>query len=236
MFPNNILALIASFGLAVIWLRINDFMAHRGWISSKLSRKIIHIGTGPLFVVTWLFFRDTPSARWLAALVPFAITVQFALVGLGIMKDPEAVSAMSRTGDRREILRGPLYYGLAFVVLTLVYWKTSPIGIVALMMLCGGDGLAEVIGSRFGTYKLPWSKNKSWIGMASMFIGGWVASVVVLAIFIAAGIFQGSLVNYLLPVTLIALACTAVETLPLDDLDNLTVPVIAVALGHLLFK
>lgn len=236
MFPNNILALIASFGLAVIWLRFNDFMAHRGWISSKLSRKMIHIGTGPLFVITWLFFRDTPSARWLAALIPFAITVQFALVGLGIMKDPEAVSAMSRTGDRREILRGPLYYGIVFVVLTLVYWKTSPIGMVALMMLCGGDGLAEVMGSRFGTRKLPWSKNKSWIGMASMFVGGWVVSVAILAIFIAAGVFQVSLVDTLLPVTLIALACTVVETLPLDDLDNLTVPIVAVALGHLLFK
>jgi phytol kinase len=236
MFPNNILALIASFGLAVIWLRFNDFMAHRGWISSKLSRKMIHIGTGPLFVITWLFFRDTLSARWLAALIPFAITVQFALVGLGIMKDPEAVSAMSRTGDRREILRGPLYYGIVFVVLTLVYWKTSPIGMVALMMLCGGDGLAEVMGSRFGTRKLPWSKNKSWIGMASMFVGGWVVSVAILAIFIAAGVFQVSLVDTLLPVTLIALACTIVETLPLDDLDNLTVPIVAVALGHLLFK
>jgi phytol kinase len=236
MFPNNILALIASFGLAVVWLRINDFMAHRGWISSKLSRKIIHIGTGPLFVITWLFFRDTPSARWLAALVPFAITVQFALVGLGIMKDPEAVSAMSRTGDRHEILRGPLFYGIAFGLLTLVYWKTSPIGIVALMMLCGGDGLAEVMGSRFGTRKLPWSKNKSWIGTASMFVGGWVLSVVVLAIFIAAGIFAGGLTDFLLPVTFIALACTAVETLPLDDLDNLTVPIVAVALGHLFFK
>ena len=232
---NNVLALGASFGLALLWLRINDFFAHRGWISSSLSRKIIHIGTGPLFVLTWLLFSDAPSARWLAALVPFAITMQFALVGLGIMRDEQAVKAMSRTGKRQEILRGPLYYGIAFVLLTLLYWKDSPIGIVALMMLCGGDGLAEVIGSRFGRAKLPWSKNKSWAGTLAMFFGSLLLSVLILAAFLAAGVFSGSMGDYLLPLLIIALAATLVETIPLDDLDNLTVPLVAVLLGHIFF-
>ncbi len=66
-------------------------------------------------------FPEVASARYLAALVPFAITAQFALVGLGVMKDPAAVEAMSRTGDRREILRGPLFYGIIFVVLTILF-------------------------------------------------------------------------------------------------------------------
>jgi dolichol kinase len=43
------------------------------------------------------------------------------------------------------------------------------------------------------------------------------------------------LTQYLLPVTLITLAATLVESLPLSDLDNLTVPAVAVILGHLLF-
>lgn len=232
---NNFLALGASFGLALLWLRINDFFAHRGWVSSSLSRKIIHIGTGPLFVLTWLLFSDSPSARWLAALVPFAITMQFALVGLGIMRDEQAVKAMSRTGKRQEILRGPLYYGIAFVLLTLVYWKDSPIGIVALMMLCGGDGLAEVIGSRFGRAKLPWSKNKSWAGTLAMFLGSLLLSVLILAAFLAAGVFPGTLGDYLLPLAVISFAATLVETIPLDDLDNLTVPLVAVVLGHIFF-
>ncbi len=231
----NSIATIISFGLALAWLRINDFFAHRGWIDGPLSRKIIHIGTGPIFVLTWLLFRDTPSARWLAALIPFAITVQFALVGLGLWPDPAAVEAMSRTGDRREILRGPLYYGIAFVVLTLVFWKTSPIGIVALMLLCGGDGLADVIGKRYGTVRLPWSKIKSWAGTLAMFLGGWLLSLIVLGIYLAAGVFSGTLWSYLPAVTLIALVATAIESLPLRDLDNLTVPLVAVILGLFLF-
>jgi phytol kinase len=100
----------------------------------------------------------------LAALVPLAITIQFLLVGLGIIKDESAVRAMSRTGDRREILQGPLYYGIVFVVLTIIYWTDSPIGMVALMLMCGGDALADILGRRYGKIKLSWNKTKSWVG------------------------------------------------------------------------
>lgn len=236
MFANNVLALIATFAIALAWLRLVDFIAHRGWISARLSRKLIHAGTGPVFVLCWLFFHESASARYLAALVPFAITLQFALVGLGIWRDPAAVDAMSRSGDRREILRGPLYYGIVFVLLTILYWKDTPIGIVALMMLCGGDGLADIIGTRFGTARLPWSKNKTWAGSLGMFLGGWLFSLLVLWVYIAVGAFPGSLQAYLLPVTVIALVATAVESLPLSDLDNLTVPAVAVILGYLFFR
>lgn len=235
MLPNNILALIASFALALLWLRLCDFLAHRGWISGPLSRKIIHIGTGPLFVISWLFFRETTGARFFAALVPLAITAQFALVGLGLWKDPAAVTAMSRTGDRREILRGPLYYGITFVVLTILFWKDSPTGIVALMLLCGGDGLADVIGKRVPSAALGWSPRKSWAGTLSMFAGGWLLSVLILAVYVAAGVFEGSLVGYLPAVTIISLAATLVESLPYQDLDNLTVPLVSVVLGLFLF-
>lgn len=235
MFNNNWLALAAAFGLALLWLRICDFAAHRGWVSSGLSRKIIHIGTGPIFVLSWLFFNDAPEARFLAALIPGAITIQFALVGFGLWRDPAAVAAMSRTGDRREILRGPLYYGLVHVLLTLIFWKDSPIGIVALMLLCGGDGLADVVGKRLRSAVLPWSPKKSVAGTMSVFLGGALFSLVILGIYSALGALPGTLSSYMLPVFLISLAGMAVESLPFKDLDNLTVPAVAVVLGLFLF-
>lgn len=235
MLPNNFIALIVTFALSLAWLRLNDYIAHRGWVSSGLSRKIIHMGTGPLFVLCWLLFRETSSARFLAALVPFAITAQFLLVGLGIIRDEAAVKAMSRSGDRREILRGPLYYGIVFVILTIVYWRTSPIGIVALMLLCGGDGLADILGRRFGKVCLPWNRRKSWAGTGGMLLGGWLFATLVVAAYVAAGTFSGPLTGYLAPIALIALVGTVVETLPFSDIDNITVTLAAVALGHLLF-
>ena len=60
--------------IALAFLRLMDFLTHRGIIESKLSRNIIHIGTGPIFVLCWLMYPDLSISRWLAALVPFVIT------------------------------------------------------------------------------------------------------------------------------------------------------------------
>ena len=235
MLSNSWLATIITFILALAWLRLNDFFAVRGWISSNLSRKIIHMGTGPIFVLCWLLYPEDLLSRYLAALVPLAITIQFFLVGIGLIKDKAAVEAMSRTGERREILRGPLFYGIIFVVLTVIYWKDSPIGIVALMLLCGGDGLADVLGSRMQSGSLPWSSRKTIIGTASMFFGGLIFTMVIIGVYISFNVFPGDLIRYLLPVTIISIIGTAVESLPLADLDNLTVPAVAVIMGHILF-
>jgi phytol kinase len=232
---NNVwLALAITFVLALAWLRVNDFAAHRGWIGGPLSRKIIHMGTGLLFVLCWLLFPDIAWSRYLAALVPFAITLQFALVGTGILKDEAAVQAMSRSGDRREILRGPLFYGIVFVLITILFWREHPAGIIALMLLCGGDGLADIIGKRFGTSRVPWSKEKSVAGSIAMFAGGWFFTMIVLAIYVSAGVFAGPFAAYLWPVTLIALVGALIESFPYSDIDNLTVPTAAVLLALLL--
>jgi phytol kinase len=232
---NPFLALVITFAVALIELRLLDFAAHRGWIEPRLSRKLIHILTGPLFVLCWLLFPDVWYSRWLAALVPFAITAQFALIGLGIMKDDAAVKAMSRSGDRREILRGPLFYGIVFVVMTLVYWKTSPIGMVALMLMCGGDGLADIMGRGLGSPKLPWSKGKSVAGSLGMLLGGWLLAAFILFIFVLAGVFPSPFSNYLFPISVIAVVGMLVESLPLKDVDNITVTLVAVLLGQLIF-
>ena len=229
------LAFILTLIISLVWLRLVDFIAHKGWIGSSLSRKIIHSGTGLIFVLCWLLFPEHPAARYLAALIPLAITAQFALVGLGIIKDQASVDAMSRTGQRKEILRGPLYYGIVIIILTLVFWKNTPTGIVAMMLLCGGDGLAEIIGSRVKSRRLPWSHNKSLAGTVGMLVGGWVFAFIVISIYMAAGVFPEPLSMYVLPFAIISLAATVVETLPFSDIDNLTVPAIAVIIGYFLF-
>jgi len=231
---HNLLALVITFAAALLWLRVNDFTAHRGWVSSDLSRKIIHMGTGPIFVLCWLIFQNTPSARYLAAIVPLAITAQFFLVGTGVIGDEAAVKAMSRNGDRREILKGPLYYGIVFVVLTALFWYASPVGIIALMLMCGGDGLADIVGRRYGKRKIRWNPHKSYVGSLGMFAGGWIFAVIILGIYITAGIFPQPLFSLLPAVTIIALLATLVETLPFKDIDNITITFTAVVLGLLL--
>jgi phytol kinase len=235
MIKSPIIATVLTFVIALAFLRTIDFFAHRGWLETKLSRKLIHIGTGPIFVLCWLLFPEVPSSRYLAALVPLAITGQFVMVGTGLMKDEAAVAALSRTGDRREILQGPLYYGLIFVLITIFYWHDSPIGITALMALCGGDGLADIAGRRLGKVKLPWAPTKSWIGSLGMFAGSWLLTIGVFWILSAAGLIGFSLAGLLIPVTVISLAVTIVESLPIKEIDNITITITALVLGHLLF-
>lgn len=232
---NPYIATVLTFAIAIAFLRLMDFIAHRGWIDSRLSRKLIHIGTGPIFVLCWLMYPDVQISRWLAALVPLLITAQFALVGTGILKDEAAVKAMSRTGDRREILRGPLFYGIVFVAITLIYWKDSLIGIPALMMMCGGDGIADIVGRRLHSAKLPWSSEKSVAGSLSVFVGGWLMTIFVFAVYVWIGAFSGPLTRFLLPITWIALGSALVESLPFKDIDNITLTIVAALIGHLVF-
>jgi phytol kinase len=236
MFTSNWIALLITLIIALVWLRLVDFIAARGWIDSSLSRKIIHIGTGPIFVLCWLLFNDHDEARWLAALVPLLITIQFLLVGTGVLKDEGSVKAMSRSGDRHEILRGPLMYGIVFVVLTLIYWRNSPLGITALMILCAGDGLADVIGSRsVKAARLPWSERKTWTGSLAMFLGGWIASLALLWVFDSTGYIVLNIKQMVIGSGLVALVSAGVESLPFSDIDNLTVPLAALCIGYLVY-
>lgn len=232
---HPLLATILTFAAAILWLRVMDFAAHQGWVESRLSRKIIHIGTGPIFVLCWLMFPGEWYDRYLAALVPGLITVQFALIGFGVIKDDASVKAMSRSGDPKEILRGPLYYGIMFILLTILFWKDSPVGMVALLMMCGGDGIADIVGRRILSPRLPWSREKSLAGSLSVLIGGLTLSTVILAVYVAAGVFSASLSAYLLPLTLIALVSMLVESLPYKDIDNITMTLSAALLGWWLF-
>ncbi len=225
-----------SLAIALSWLRLINGLAQRNFLEPKLSRKIIHIGTGPLFVLTWVLFSDRPEARYFAVCVPLLIVLQFVAIGLGFLQDPAAVQAMTRSGNPREILRGPLFYGLVFMVCTLVFWRSSPVGVVALMMMCGGDGLADIIGRRFGRVKLPLSTEKSWAGSAAMFAGGVGLSGVMLAGLNGLGYFQPGLRlgETAIALLLIGIATTLVEALPFRDIDNLTLTGVAIALGRYL--
>ena len=219
--------------VALLWLRTIDAIAHRGWLDPKLSRKIIHIGTGPLFVLCWPFYSSAPSARYFAMLVPLVLTMQFMAVGLGWIEDPQAVQATTRNGEPQEMLKGPLYYGLVFVVATVIFWRASPVGIVALMLMCGGDGLADIVGRRFGRHKLPFSPHKSWVGSAAMFGGSFVFALGIVTVFNRLQLLEPALnVTQATPtIAAIALIATLVEALPFPDIDNLTLTGTAIVLG-----
>jgi phytol kinase len=128
-----------------------------------------------------------------------------------------------------------LFYGIVFVAMTLIYWKDSLIGIPALMMMCGGDGIADIVGRKVNSPRLPWSPEKSVAGSLSVFIGGWLLTIFIFAIYVGIGAFSGPVTRFLLPVTWIAIGATLVESLPFKDIDNITLVLVSILIGHLVF-
>lgn len=210
---------------------VESVKALTGFLDRKLTRKIMHLAAGPLFMLTWPFFSADRGARWWAAAVPLAMTLKFALTGLGLLNIMGDVEAMSRSGTPSELLRGPLIYGLVFTAATVLAFRRV-IAAAALMALCAGDGMADVVGRRYGgaqRMRLPWSPRKSWPGTAAFFVFAAAASVAFGALFHGWGWTVMPVRQMLAPLLLASLAAAAMESLPFADVDNLLVPAAAAA-------
>jgi hypothetical protein len=68
-----------------------------------------------------------------------------------------------------------------------------------------------------------------------MFLGGWILALGILWVYAVTGVFASPISTYVPALTLIALAGTLVESLPIRDIDNISITLSAVILGHILF-
>ncbi|CAI5467910.1 unnamed protein product [Closterium sp. Yama58-4] len=223
---------------SVVWVRVFDELARRNVLDQKLSRKIVHITTGLLFMLSWPLFSSNPAARFLAVAVPVANAVRILLLGTGITKNEGVVKSISREGSASELLRGPLYYVLTIVLVTTIFWRSSPVGGIALVLMCAGDGMADIVGRRVGSAKLPWNSRKSWAGSVAMLLCGSLFSIAFLYVFCSFGFFhtQWWSADICFRIFLIAAGATFMESCPISEKldDNFTVPFSAVLLGRFL--
>lgn len=212
-----------------------------------LTRKLHHIGTGPLFMLTWPLYSSHPSSRFLCASVPLAFAARLVLIGAGLSRrGGDEVRSMTRGGDRAELLRGPAWYGAAHVVATVCYWRSSPTGIMALLALCVGDGIADIAGRRIGGPRWPHSPRKTLAGTGAFVLASTAAGFIYLRLFTCEALRNAMAgegerpmraPEHLLRYSLIVSAVSAaVETLPLKDVDNLTLTAAAACTSGLLLR
>jgi len=227
-------ALTALVALAV--LRFWDEMAKRDVFDQKLNRKFVHISFGLVFMLCWPLFSAGPQAPYLAALAPGVNIFRMIGLGLGILKNEAMVKSMSRYGDARELLKGPLYYATTMTLVTVIFWRTSPTGPVTISILCAGDGFADIAGRRLGSIKLPYNKDKSLAGSFTMLVMGFTFSVGYMLYFASFGYYEVS-TGMLFSSLITSIVATIVESLPISTRidDNLTVPLISVLIGLLVF-
>ncbi|GJS20966.1 phytol kinase 1, chloroplastic isoform X2 [Tanacetum coccineum] len=177
------------------------------------------------------------DARYFAALVPLLNCARLLVHGLSLVTNEDLIKSVTREGKPEELLRGPLYYVLVLIVCSIFFWRESPIGVIALSMMCGGDGIADIMGRRFGIHKIPYNLQKSWCGSISMFIVGFLVSIGMLFYFSMFGYFEIAWYPTIGRVALVALVATLVETLPTKGGvdDNISVPMASVLLAYLTF-
>jgi cytidylyltransferase family len=120
----------------------------------------------------------------------------------------------SRKRDKGRFVLGPLTLaGGVLAALLLFPIHTAKIAIFALAF---GDGLASLVGKRFGKIRLAFFKDKTVAGSLTCF------AAVFLSTFAVSGNFWKSLV--------LGIAGAGIEMLPLKDYDNLLIPI---AIGFL---
>src|SRR5512139_1374413 len=181
---------------------------------SETARQIVHMAMGAfallLRVLTW----------WQAALCALAALLFNAL-------------ALPRTGGRI-ILRpadasrgypiGILIYPVAVLMLILAFPARLDIAASAWGILAFGDGMATLVGRRWGRHRLSWNAEKSVEGLvafiaagglAAMFFAWWTAPAITPA--------PGPAFIFIAP-WLAAFAAGLVETVPIALDDNFSVP------------
>jgi dolichol kinase len=118
-------------------------------------------------------------------------------------------SMASRSRDMGRFVMGPVTLGLGALLALLLY--PSPAASIAIYALAFGDGFASLIGKFFGRLRPAFLCGKSVEGSLACFT----------AVLIAAWRVSGSL-HIAVAAAFIA---TAVEALPLEDYDNIALPV-----------
>ncbi|GMG98827.1 hypothetical protein Nepgr_000667 [Nepenthes gracilis] len=208
-----------AFGMLLFWKET----AKRGIFDQKLNRKLVHVSIGLVFMLCWPLFSSGRQGAVLAGVIPGINIIHMLLVGLGLLKDEATIKSMSRYGDHRELLKGPLYYVLAITVACIVYWRTSPVAIAGICNLCAGDGFADIVGRRLGHQKIPYNRNKSIAGSIAMVSAGFMVSVGFMLYFSWFGFIQGSW-DMVLGFLAVSIAAAVVESLPISTVldDNLT--------------
>ncbi|BAT88314.1 hypothetical protein VIGAN_05177500 [Vigna angularis var. angularis] len=233
---SDIYATAISAIVALSFLRLWQETAKRDIFDKKLNRKLVHISIGLMFMLCWPLFSTENRAPFFAALIPGVNIIRMLVTGLGIVKDEATVKSMSRFGDYRELLKGPLYYATTITLASIIYWRTSPVSIAAICNLCAGDGMADIVGRRFGGVKIYYNKNKSYAGSIAMASAGFLASIAYMWYFSSFGYMEGSW-KLVLGFLLVSVGTAFVESLPISTEldDNLTVPLTSILLGSVIF-
>jgi phytol kinase len=195
------LALVTSLSLAV-----RARWPERG----EWTRKVVHIGAGPVVLIAWTLGID----RWVA--LPSAVLATL----LAAVNHRRRLLPGLEDVDRASY--GTVAYGASITLLRLVWWPREPLVVASgVLVMAFADGMAGLVGPQVASPSwLILGQRRSLAGTATMAL---TSLAVLLALAALAGA-SGQPVPTPASVVGIALAAALLEQVAIGGLDNLTVP------------
>jgi phytol kinase len=192
-------------------------LVRRSWPEQReWSRKVVHIGTGPVVLIAWGLGID----RWLA------IAAAAVMTGLAVLNHRTRVLPAIEDVDRASF--GTVAYGASITLMLLLWWPGQAAAAAAgVMVMALGDGLAGLLGPQI--VSPSWrvlGERRSLVGTAAMALASLAALAMVAGLAPQAAPAPVALV-------LIALGATALEQVAWLGIDNLTVPLLVGGLWNL---
>jgi dolichol kinase len=240
----DLIAMIITIVILLALVQINAIFQKKKIFSQIVTRKLVHIFAGPIFVLMWMLFSGQIFSRYIAMIVPILFVLQFVAIGTGKLKNENFVASMSRTGDPKELLHGTLYYSIVMVIMTIFWFYipmngvgyANPFALLIIGCVSGGDGFADIIGRKFGGSKKIriGGSEKTLIGSLGMFLGSVVVSTILVLIFS----LENPSINILiliLPILIVSIVATIVEMLSPKGTDNITIFIAVILVILLLY-
>ncbi len=193
--------ILIIFGIAIIYKKFRPN-------NKEFLRKIIHIGIGPLILLTKFLGISQVFAGYFTFLISFLIVINYIYKLFPIIEDV----------DRKSY--GTFFYCISLLFLIILFWDKDPYSLIAgFFIMTFGDGLAGLIGKNFSSK--DWqilNQKKSLLGTTTMLISS-------LGVLISVGLYGNFSItgNFIF----IALLVTMLEQISVYGIDNLTVPLMA---------
>jgi dolichol kinase len=211
-------------GVAAVYIYVALLILFTEKVLSKKypvqSRKFLHIMTGNIAFILPLF--ETKEIMAFIAAGPF-ILFTFLMSPYSPIK-----SMRGKTSEAGHGL-GLVYYAITWTVLAYVFFDHREIIAMAILAMSYGDGLASLIGIKYGQRKYTIFKDtKSYVGSFAMFIFTFLLFLVALGFYVTYGgtPAPSNIIRVTVYFLCMAGIVTVVEGITPLGLDNLSVPFI----------
>ena len=208
-------------GISLFLLTLPRSSVPSGWFFIHIPQfdKIVHIGMGNVILIAW--WLDIPAYVGITASV-FASLITLLSYKFPILPGINSVGRQSL---------GTFFYAVSIGVLMGIFWylHQPQYAVLGIMIMAWGDGLAALIGKRFGKHKyIVFGSQKSWEGSLTVTLSSYFICVTLLFI------VQGNIWQTWIISLIVALIATILEAFSFLGIDNLTVPIGSATCAYLL--